>query len=204
MDKKHASKEQIKKQDRILRNFIIGFGIIVILIFAGYYYIDSLKYFEYEGFSGEVVSEGELIFYQITVPYHVVNDEVIPYHVYIRNDPRKLDKIPFEGEMDFGRRWNDFLYRLVINSDEEFSCEGDETIAIANMANLRSIRIKAVSDKNATCEEKGRYMYMDIKKGEENKIVEIGPSCYELYVKDCDILKVTERFMVEAFVKYFK
>jgi hypothetical protein len=204
IDKKHASKEDIKGQDKILKTLLIGFGIVIILIFAGYYYLDNLKYFEYRGIEGEIVSEGELIFYQITIPYDIVNNKPINYNVYIRNDPRKLDKIPFEGEMDFGRRWNDFLFRLVINSEDSFSCDGDGAISVANMVNLKSIRIKTVKDENASCDPDGKYMYANIKIGEENKIVEIGPSCYDLYVNDCDILKVTERFMTESFVKYFE
>lgn len=204
MEKKTASKEELKKQDKILRNVLIGLGVIIILVITGYFYISSLRYFEYRGVEGEIVSEGDLIFYQISVPYQVVNNNVIPYNVYIRNDPRKLDKIPFEGEMDFGRRFNDFLYRLVINVNDTFDCEGDGIISIANMANLQSIRVKVMSDKNATCDPSGRYMYANIRLGEEDKITEIGPSCYDLQVKECDILKVTERFMVEMFVRYFE
>jgi hypothetical protein len=204
MDKKHASKEELKHQEKILRNVLIGFALVIVLIFVGYYYIDSLKYFEYEGVSGEVVSEGDLIFYQVSVPYKRVNDQLINYNIYIRNDPRKLDKIPFEGEMDFGRKFSDAQYRLVINSTDIFDCEGDGIIAVANMANLLALKIKTVKDENATCDPDGRYIFADIKKGDETKVVEVGPACYDIYVKDCEILKGTERFMVEAMVKHFR
>ncbi len=204
MEKKMASKAELKRQDKILRNILIGLGIIILLVIAGYFYINSLKYFGYRGIEGEVVSEGGLIFYQISVPYRVINGDVIIYNVYLRNDPRKLDSIPFEGEIDFGRKFNDFLYRLVVNVEDEFRCEGDGIISLANMVNLKSIEVKVVGDENASCDPKGRYMYATIVAGDENKITEIGPSCYELQVKECDILKVTERFMVEMLVDNFE
>jgi hypothetical protein len=40
--------------------------------------------------------------------------------------------------------------------------------------------------------------------GEKTEINQIGESCYELTVNDCEILKGTERFMTEAFVYYYE
>ena len=204
IEKKHATKKDLKEQNKTLRNILIGLAVVIILILGVIYIINSAKTFSYRGITGNVVKEGDILFYQVAFPYPH-EGQIVPWSIYIRNDPRKLDKIPFEGEIDFGRRFiKDGHYRLVFNLSDEFDCGGYESIAIGNMANLEALRIKVMSDENATCDPEGRYMYLNIKKGEESKITQIGNnSCYELSVKDCEILEVTERFMVEAFVEYY-
>lgn len=203
VEKKQAGKEELKHQNKLLRNILIGLGIFILLIALGIYLINSARHFSYRGISGDVVKEGKLIFYQIGIPMNV-NGKETTYNIYIRNNPEKLDKIPFNGEMvDFNelQEFYDNSLRLVFNFTDEFDCDEDEVIAIANMINLKAIGFKVVTDKNATCDKNGRYIYINIKKADVSEINQIGNACYELNVKDCEILKVTERFMVEMLVK---
>ena len=87
---------------------------------------------------------------------------------------------------------------VVLKSDENLSCAGDGGISILNMQQIfRAMGMQIIADPNATCDSEGRYMHITLLGGEENKIVEYGPSCYELQVKDCEILDVTERFILE-------
>ena len=207
VEKKHATKEEIKRQNKTLRNILIGLLIIVLLILGAIYIINSAKSFTYRGIKGNVVKKGDIIFYQFSFFPVKYQGKIVTYNIYIRNDPRKLDRIiPFEGEMDFGAIFNKSYHILAVNISDDFTCEGDkqgdDIISLANMANLGALGIKVMGDDNATCDPEGRYMYINIKEGEESKITQIGESCYDLVVKDCEILKVTERFMVEAFVKY--
>lgn len=202
-EKKQISKEDAKKQEKILRNILIVLAALVLLIFGVVYILHSSNSFTYRGIEGQVVKEGKLLFYSVSFPvnYH---GNITSWPVYIRNDPRRLDKIPFGGEMDFGKKFSDNNYRLVINRTDRFpDCDGDEAIAIGNMINLQALGVK-IAEGNVSCDPEGRYMYINIKKGEESKITQIGNACYELDVKDCDILKVTERFMVEMFVRYYE
>ncbi len=202
IEKKHASKKELKEQSKTLRNILIGLVIIILLIFGLVYVSNSAKSFEYRGIKGNVVKEGNIIFYQVAFPY-LHKGKIVPWSIYIRNDPRKLDKIPFEGEMDFGMKFDDGMYRLVLNLSDNFDCNKEEAIAFGNMINLMALRVKVMRDENATCDSQGRYMYANVRKGEETKITQIGESCYEIIVKDCEILKATERFMTEMFVEYY-
>ena len=203
MEKKHSTKEQEKRHNKLLRNILIGLLVVVLLILGLIYVFYSANHFSYRGITGDVVQEEGILFYRTSFPVRY-QGQVVPYNIYIRNDPRKLDDIPFEGEMDFGEKFpDDNNYRLVINMSEAFDCEGDEVIAIPNMVNLKALGIKVVRDESATCDPEGRYMFINIKKGEGSEIIQVGDSCYDLVVKECEILKVTERFMVEAFVKYY-
>ena len=203
VEKKQATKEEIEKEKKTLRNILIGLGLLVLLVLFGIYFINSLRHFEYRGVTGDVVKEGDLIFYKTAFPVKY-QGQIIPYNIYIRNDPRKLNKIPFEGEMDFGVKFNDGNYRLVLDTNDEFNCDGDEVISIGNLVNLKALGIKVVKDENASCDSEGRYMYVKIQKSEKSEIKQIGNACYELNVANCEILKVTERFMIEAFVKYYQ
>ena len=58
-----------------------------------------------------------------------------------------------------------------------------------------------MKDENASCDAEGEYMFIQIEEGEETNVEQFGPSCYKLIVSDCEILPVTERFMIEMFVK---
>lgn len=203
LEKKHSSTEEKKNQEKVLRNILIGLAVLILLIIGFIIFFNSLGSFSYRGITGDVVKEGKIMFYMVSFPFDY-EGKTIPYNIFIRNDPRKLDKIPFEGDMDFGMIFYDEKYRLVINASDEFDCEGDQVIALANMNNLQALGVKVMKDENATCDEEGRYMYVNIKKGEKTEIRQIGDSCYEIIVKDCDILKATERFMVEMFVKYYE
>ena len=127
------------------------------------------------------------------------------YNVYLRNNPENLDNIPFEGEMNLDELplFYDGAKRLVVNITGNLSCDDDDLISIGNMVNLKSIGFKVVRDENATCDKHGRYMYLNIIESDYSGIKEIGEACYEAHVTDCEILKVTERFMVEMFVDHF-
>jgi hypothetical protein len=58
-----------------------------------------------------------------------------------------------------------------------------------------------VRDENATCDEQGRYMLINMQPGAETKIEQITPSCFIFHVDDCEVLEVTERFMFEGIYK---
>ncbi len=204
VEKKHASKAELAQQNKILRNILIGIGVFILIILLGVSFIKSAGEFKYRGLDFKIVKEGKLIFYQTSFPVYY-NGQIVPYNIYIRNDPRKIHDIPFNGEIIIGENltiFDDEMVRLVLNSEDEFNCEGDGIISIANLMNLKAIGVKIVKDENASCDEQGRYIYVNIQKSENSEINEIGPVCYDLNVKDCDILKVTERFLVETLVQY--
>lgn len=220
MEKKQASKKELTRYNTILKWFLIILGVILALFFIIAIAIDSAKYFDYRGLTGEMVQEGDLFFYKITFPVWYGGKKV-PYNVYLRNNPEDLgEKIPFNfdseqgaNEIEIGNKFSDGMYRLILNASdqEDFECvgekKGDVVISIANMVNLRAMGITIMTDANATCdyEGDGRYMYVNLrpaKESETTQINQIGPACYEIIAKDCDVLKATERFMVEALVKH--
>ena len=116
------------------------------------------------------------------------------YNFFLRNDPRK-SKVDFNGELEIKKL-------AVMNSEEEFSCDGNGIIAVANLRQLyEMVGTKIIRDENATCDSEGRYIYINLKEGEKTKIEQIGKACYDIVINNCEILEGTERFMVETFAK---
>ncbi len=197
-ERKVSRKKQIDSQNKILKNFLIGVGVIIITGLLIFLLINQAKSFEYEGVKFKIVKEGDLTLYKTSLPVRY-QGEKIPYNFYLRNDPRKLKDISFDGEVNLKEN-------LVMNSTESFNCDGDGIIAIANLLNLYKIaRIEVIRDENATCDDPGgRFTFIQLQAGNETSIEKFGPSCYNINIKNCEILKATERLMVEYFVELNK
>lgn len=187
---------QKKKQQKQLRNVLIGMGVVVLLIVSIFFFLKIVRIVDYKGVKFELVKEGELLLYNTKVPlYNSDGKHYSDYNFYLRNNPKELGEIYFEGEMVF-------VQNMVINTEESFNCDGDGIIALANVNNLYSLLgANVIKDENASCDANGAYSYVNIIPGNETKVEQVGPACYDISIKDCEILKGTERFMLETFVK---
>ena len=194
---KTSRKKQIESHNKILKNFFIGVGVIIIAILLIFLIINQTKNFEYEGIKFQFVKEGDLDLYKTSLPI-TYQGEKIPYNFYLRNDPRKLKEISFDGELNLKEN-------LVMNSTENFNCDGDGIIAIANLINLYKIAgIEMIRDENASCDSEGRFAFIQLQAGNETNIEKFGPACYNVNINNCEILKAIERLMIESFVEIHK
>ncbi|MBI2044470.1 hypothetical protein HYT23_00265 [Candidatus Pacearchaeota archaeon] len=204
-ENKPAVKEEIKtdkktsdNHNKILRNFFIFIG-IVILIFAAWIVFSYLQStFDYRGVQFAKVDEIAPYVTSLPVNYGVTGkavEETANFNFYFRNDPRELDKIPFDGDVTF-------LKNIVMNSTGDIMCKGMGVVGTVNLANLYGVLgARVVRDPNVSCDDGGRYTFIQIEAGDETKIKQIGNSCYLLTFKDCEVLQVTERMMTEMLVK---
>ncbi len=197
-EKRVIKKEQIKSENRILKNFFIGIGIVVVVIVLFILIVNSTKNFEYEGVKFKIVREGNLVLYKTLVPV-TYQGKKTSYQFYLRNDPRDLGKnIPFEGEVRLAKN-------LVINSTEDFNCDGDGVIAVANLQILYKLSgINVIKDENATCDPEGKYAFIRLQVGNQTNIEKFGPICYNVNINNCEILKALERLMLEYFIEINK
>jgi len=191
-------KEQATNQNKILRNFFIGMAILVVLIVSIVYIIQYTKKFEYRGVDFKIVKSGNLVFYNTKIPV-VVDGKNAEYNFYLRSDPRKLEEeVSFNGDLDLAQN-------LVLNSTEDFNCDGFGVIATANLVNLYKVSgINVIKDQNATCDSEGRYAFINLQKGSETRIDKVGPACYNVNISNCEILEATERLMLESFIEINK
>lgn len=187
--------ETIKKENKQLKNILIGIIIVLLLILLGYWFINSVRNFKYNGVDFEVVKEGDLIFYNTKLPlYDTSGNYYNDYNFFLRKDPRKSN-VEFNGTIKIKEN-------MVLNADDNLNCEGYGVIAIVNLKNLyEALGTKVIRDENASCDNLSRYIYMEVKPGNETKIEEVSPACYNIYINNCEILEGTEKFMVETFAK---
>jgi len=191
---KPGTNKQVKEENKILRNLIVIVVIFILAVLSFALFIKSVNNFNYRGVDFKVVKEGNLIFYQTSFPVTYQGENAV-YNIYIRNDPRKLDEqVPFNGKLFL-------LGNIVLNTTENFNCDGDGVIAIANLLKMEIFGMNIFKNESLGCDSEGKYTYITTQNGDETRIDRFGPSCYNIQISNCEILKGTERFMVESFVK---
>ena len=97
--KEEESAEEKKEEKDVLKGFFIWMGICILIIVLGVVWINSLNHFTYEGVRFNIIKEGEVIFYNSAFPVYspVTGAHVADYNVYLRNDPRGLQDLEFNG-----------------------------------------------------------------------------------------------------------
>ena len=207
-EEKPVSKKQIKSENKILRNFLIILGFFVILILIIIFMVSSAGEFEYRGVDFQVEKFCDagpcLTVYRTAFPVLIEGEDIsvvddsrknANYNIYIRNDPRQLEReVPFNGELNLRNL-------VVINQTKDFHCEGYGAIAIDNFLKQRIFNMEIISDPNATADNDGDYLFVNIQEGSQTSVEQIGESSYNINIKDCEILEGTERFMIETFVQ---
>jgi hypothetical protein len=196
-EEKIKKEKETKKQEKILKNVLIGIGVLFLIVVFFYLVLYSTTNFGYEGIKFKIIKEGKLVFYNTA--FALVNQDgerVGDYNFFIRNDPRELGElVPFNGTLFIADD-------AVLNFSENLSCGGDEIIAIANLQKpFQVMGVNVIRDEKADCDVFGRYMYINIAEGDETKVEQFGPACYNVTFKDCEILEATERLMLEIFVR---
>ena len=189
--KEQEENKQLKKIFLIIGIFALSFAVVFI-------FINSMNHFEYKGINFEVDKKtisGKTI-YKTSLPVDskskVTGKAVVAnYNFYFRKDPRRLKDVPLMGELTLMRN-------LVMNFTGDFNCDGDGIIAVANLVNvLNVLDVKVVKDETAGCDSEGAYTFLQLQTGNETSIEQFGPSCYRLNINNCEVLEVTEKYMVE-------
>ena len=201
-DRGSSKKEILINQNRILKNFLIVMVGIIVLILIFVFAVKSINSFEYRGVEFKIVKFCDagpcLVTYNTKLPV-IYQGKNTTYNFYLRNDPRKLaEKVPFDGSLLL--RKNMFVKITFDNY-----CKGFESIAVENFLNLHRIAdINVSSGENTSCDLTGRNMYVLIQEADRTYIEQTGPVCYNINIKNCEILEGTERFMIETFIKLNK
>tara|TARA_Y100000034_G_scaffold80707_1_gene96814 strand:+ start:867 stop:1583 length:717 start_codon:yes stop_codon:yes gene_type:complete len=204
--KKPVTKKEIKEENKILRNILITVGILGIIFLLIYLAISSAKTFEYMGVVFEIENYCDsgpcITFYKTSIPVKY-NDGTTgrlidaDYNIRLRNDPRDLENVPVEGRIDFRKN-------MVLEvTTEDLFCNGDWNLAIGNLQKLNIFRmILLIKNDNETYEPENEFMFIKIQSDDITNIVKVNKNNYNLNVDNCEILKVTERLMLEAFIRF--
>lgn len=193
------NKEEPKAQSEegILKWFFFIAGAIFVAIFIWIFIGNSGNSFEYKSLQFNIVDE--IAPYRTSLP-SAAKDEITgaviynDFFMYLRKDPRILEQnIPFEGDIESRNT-------VVFKSSEEFNCEGKGVVGVMNLVRVYDLLgVDVKKDPDAPCDPTGsQYTVLEIFGGEETRIDKVGPSCYQIQVKDCEILEATERYLVEV------
>lgn len=185
--------KQVDYHERLLRNLFLGIIGIILLIVIIFWSFKSASEFEYKEVEFKVVKEGDLVLYQTSLPV-IYKGERREFNFYLRNDPRELENVPFNGDIFFADN-------MVLNSIGDLNCNGDGIIAVANLVKLYEILgTKVIKDENASCDPDARYLFVQIQESDQTNIEQFDTACYNINVNECEILQSTEKFMIETFV----
>jgi len=204
------SKEQSKKHESQLKWVIFGMIALLLVVILVYFIVQQSKYFNYGGLTYEKVTSRNVNLYHTQMALKDVDGNLVAnYNLYLRNDPRELKNIIIDGNFVLKNR------NVIVSLDPEVErgCE-DSGIAGANFFSFMKVSgydIKLGYTNKTYAQERNAsfsncdvnygpyYDVIVIKKGNETSIVKRDENCYELYFKDCEILKITERFMVALY-----
>lgn len=198
-----VKKEQKKEQNKILLGFLVLIVVVAIAFVVWVMLSQNKVHFEYKGVGFDIVDE--IAPYRTAIPVTIgggvtgaVTGTQTDYYFYLRTDPRELAKMKFNGDIKI-------LKEVVIKSEEEFNCEGDGIIGIANLARLYQLfGANVVKDPQVECSSQENYIVWHFINGDKTEVKEIAPACYEISINNCEILKATEKIMVETFVEFNK
>jgi len=203
-EEKISAEGQRKKQNKLFGKIILVMVCFLAFFFFILFINYSLSHFKVDGITFETDTKSMVgtTLYKTSLPgiidengnFTVGNydsGEKADYRIWFRNDPRTLKEISFDGNI------SGLLKNVVWNQTEDYVCDGDY-IGIQNLLNVYdALGINVMTDDNASCDDLGRYTYITILDGNETKIEQVGSACYNIYVKDCEILPATERFLLE-------
>jgi len=216
MNKQDKDKKDEKNSSNNTAIFIIlGIAVLIILIcIAAVFYRYSSNDFKYNGIEFNKNYMGDLIFYTAKVPVMDAYGRISGYKaIDFRNDPRTLKNIVVNTS-DGIRFIDDGL--AYISYGEINKCEDNSLAAtyIGLFFSITDIEYRGAVDdplykKNSTipyvnCQRNPWNSVVLIKAGNETKIEQTDRNCYELTFKDCDILKVIEKFELTILEQYME
>ena len=202
------SKEQSRKYESQFKWVIFGMVALILVIVGVYFIALESKKVSYGGLIYEKIAYSQTVsLYHTQIPVKDVNGNLIAnFNLYLRNDPRELKEIAISDPIQLK------VGTIVsLDKDAEISCS-DAGIAGANFFGfLKTAGVKVsvayaqedyAKERNASyvnCETNTSQSVIVIRKGKENRIIQERKDCFVLEFKDCEILKITERFMVALY-----
>jgi hypothetical protein len=203
-NEKQLTSEDMEKYTKIFVYIIVGFILIAII---GFFAFKMPSNFTYHNLEFTKTKEGKIDFYIATLPLkNALGAQVAEMTIDFRNDPRTLKNIQVNTSDKINFVVNKKLY-VSLNSPLT-KCE-DNGIALVNLGRFLATigqDVKSATANNAsatkdfayiTCNNTPTNSVIIVQNGVENKIERKSTNCYEITAKDCDILRVIERFELQ-------
>lgn len=187
-----------RKQDKVLKNTFIFLGIILVGFILFFIILNYINSFEYQGVKFEINKNevrGQTL-YKTSIPV-IYGGEEREYNLYLREDPRELEKkVPFAGEIVFRKN-------LVLKTTtDNLFCNGEWNYFQLQLKNLEIFDIRlSVKNDSLKYEPIQSYMFMTINEGNQTEIRNIGGNAYDINVNNCEIASIADRLLLDAIIK---
>jgi len=208
--KKGKEVKKLEKQGWIVASIAAG---IIIIVLCAFFYAQSSNHFKYIGLDFEKTRMGEIILYRTNVPIIKNNALTELLTIDFRNNPKSLENIDVNLISEKIKLLSNNLTYISYNKSLKI-CE-DNGLAAANLGGFLfqiGINAKGVIDDidyinntnllYANCNTNPYNSVIYITNGDETKIEQTNVNCYKIIVKDCEILKATEKFQLELVEEY--
>ena len=216
---KKANKKKILKKEnkQVIIAISLMIAIIIMIIAVPIIKKNYFDKFVYISLDFQKTQLGDLYFYSTRIP--LVNQSGSldgMYAMNFRSNPKETEYIPIDNKTITFRKY----YPVYVTFNPEMQRCDDNLIAIINLRNFlhdfANLDLKSgVTNKeyakeanisHITCENTYKNTVILIDSGNETKIEKIKKDCYKLTYNNCEIIPVTERFVItilEEYMSYF-
>jgi len=174
-----------------------------------------LNKFRYINLDFQKTQLGDMYFYSTKIPAADSSNNIIgTFSMNFRNDPRELEDINFKNTTTtpvFTKEKTVYISPGKI----ERNCVESSAATLTLSGFLRQFALlnvsAGISDRKVAEENNFPYIscinykkntVIEIIEGNETKIEQINPNCYRLIYKDCEIMKVSEKFILAILEGY--
>jgi len=231
-EKKHKEITLKKQNRQLIWAVFLMVSVIVIIIAVPYLRDNVFNKFNYEGITFQKTKIGDLTFYNTNLPvYHqpvslssatgMVVDEIPGndkdqggYLLTLREDPRELDNIKSDLDINNITFIKSKTVYVTYNASDPI-CEHN-VISAADIArfllNFGKLDAegatvnKEYADENKipyiTCDNSPDHTVINMVAGNESRIFKVKDNCYELMYANCDMVGVTDKFIVNIIEGY--
>lgn len=206
------SDEEIKLKEKKRQEkqvYIIVFWMLFAILFTIFfvYFFRNAGTFIYDGMKFQRVNMNGLILYK-TVLQFTRQDGTFKFELYLRNNPRDLEKIPSNATIVL-RRGGFVSFEPRISN-----CYGSNIAAneLGTFLSALGMLVKgATTDKNLseeqslpfkTCDDAVNLTVITLESSNKSSIEQKG-NCYVLKIADCNAIGVAEKFIFETALQMF-
>ncbi|MBT4135830.1 hypothetical protein HOD75_04835 [archaeon] len=215
-DSKITKKEIAKKQNKqLMWAIILMTSMILIIVLVPYINKNIINKFEYNHLDFFKAKRGGVWVYFTEIPrIDQQGNSLDPFYLELISDPREIDSIPVELKKDsivFQRSKDIFLS---INPDMEVcphSVNGvggiTQLLTRFGLMNVRGAQsTEEGAEENrllfANCQSHPDNTVIMFNSGNETKIEQTSENCFEITYANCEIVEVSEKFMLEVVGDY--
>ena len=216
-EKNKISKKGIKKKQnrQIMWAIILMISLILIIVGVPFIKNNFINKFRYINLDFQKTQLGDMYFYSTQIPVADSSNNVIgTFSMNFRNDPRELEDINFKKTTSVPVFTKERTVYISPGKIERNCVESSAaTLTLSGfLRQFAQLNVSAgISDKKVAEENKFPYIacintkkntVIEIIEGNETKIEQISPDCYRLEYKDCEIMKVGEKFILAILEGY--